>query len=210
MQKPSISCIMPTYNRHPMMFDSIQMFLNQTLHNFLRMELIIIDDSPQKVNSYTFPKNVKYFHYKKKMKIGKKRNIAVCKSSGDIICFWDDDDFHMPDRLYDQYINLTNSKCLLHTYNNCIYYYSEKNKLIKTKKKLHDILWYKSYLGCTLMYYKNINIKFRNINISEDSSFIKDIIKKYSEKKLCKTNNKYYFIYHVHSQNISETAPIIK
>ena len=65
-----------------------------------RMEWIIIDDGTDKIEDLVKDVPcVKYYHYPKKMSLGKKRNLMHEKTSGEILVYMDDDDYYPPCRV---------------------------------------------------------------------------------------------------------------
>lgn len=98
MDLPFVSAIMPTANRHGYANDAIRMFLEQ---DYPLKELVILDDG-------TYPLNppphdlIRYDHSPVKRNVGKKRNMACSRATGDVIIHWDDDDIYSPDRISDQ------------------------------------------------------------------------------------------------------------
>jgi len=99
---PMVSICTPTFNRRPFLQYIIKCFEHQTYPKD-RMEWIIIDDGTDKVEDIFAPYveiyNIKYFKYDNKMTLGKKRNLAHEKCSGDIIAYMDDDDYYPPERI---------------------------------------------------------------------------------------------------------------
>ena len=97
-KKPTVSIIIPTYDRARWLKKSIESVLNQTYQDF---ELIIVDDSstdntPEVVKSFK-DKRVRYFQQTKRFPIKSQgaaaaRNIGIKKSRGKFIAFNDDDD----------------------------------------------------------------------------------------------------------------------
>jgi glycosyltransferase involved in cell wall biosynthesis len=64
------------------------------------MEWIIIDDGTDKIEDLvSHLPQVKYFRYDEKMLLGRKRNLAHEKATGDIIVSMDDDDYYPPERV---------------------------------------------------------------------------------------------------------------
>ena len=96
---PFVSICMPTFNRRPFIPIIIECFNNQTYPKD-KMEWIIIDDGTDKIEDLVchIPQ-VKYFKYDEKLMLGKKRNLAHEKASGDIIISMDDDDYYPPCRV---------------------------------------------------------------------------------------------------------------
>jgi glycosyltransferase involved in cell wall biosynthesis len=100
--KPFVSVICPTYNR--------RRFLPYLCHIFNyqewpanRMELIILDDSPESnqdiIDKHNKNKNIRYIHHPEKLKLGKKRNMLNSLVKGEYIVCMDDDDYYPPDRV---------------------------------------------------------------------------------------------------------------
>jgi glycosyltransferase involved in cell wall biosynthesis len=98
-KKPFVSICTPTFNRRPFFPYIIKCFENQTYPKD-KMEWIIIDDGTDKIEDLVkhIPQ-VKYFKYDEKLMLGKKRNLAHEKASGDIIISMDDDDYYPPNRV---------------------------------------------------------------------------------------------------------------
>jgi glycosyltransferase involved in cell wall biosynthesis len=105
LKYPKISVCTPTFNRRPFIPFLIQCFEHQNYPKD-KLEWIIIDDGTDKVEdvflshmdssrNYDF----KYYKYDSKMTLGKKRNLAHEKCSGDIIIYMDDDDYYPPERI---------------------------------------------------------------------------------------------------------------
>ncbi len=99
-----ISAIMPTRSRQAYAIDAVSCFRCQTYPD---KELIILDD----VDDPSFPDGlnvpgVVYERLQKRLTIGAKRNIAVSRSSGELIAHFDSDDYSAPERLADQIARL--------------------------------------------------------------------------------------------------------
>ena len=98
-KKPFVSICTPTFNRRPFWPYIIKCFENQTYPKD-KMEWIIIDDGTDKIEDLvSHLPQVKYFKYEEKLMLGKKRNIAHEKASGDVILSMDDDDYYPPNRV---------------------------------------------------------------------------------------------------------------
>jgi glycosyltransferase involved in cell wall biosynthesis len=96
---PFVSIITPTFNRRPFIPFMIKCFENQDYPKN-KIEWIIIDDGTDKIEDLvcSIPQ-VKYFRYEEKLTLGKKRNLAHDKSSGEILVYMDDDDYYPPNRI---------------------------------------------------------------------------------------------------------------
>jgi hypothetical protein len=98
-KKPFVSICTPTFNRRPFINAIIKCFEHQTYPKD-KMEWIIIDDGTDKIEDLVahIPQ-VKYFKFDTKMSLGKKRNLAHQKCSGEVIVYMDDDDYYPPERV---------------------------------------------------------------------------------------------------------------
>jgi len=96
---PFVSICTPTFNRRPFIPFIIQCFQHQTYPKE-RMEWIIVDDGSDKIEDLiSHIKQVKYIKLKKKLTLGKKRNLMHSYTKGDIIVYMDDDDYYPPTRV---------------------------------------------------------------------------------------------------------------
>ena len=104
-KKPTVSIIIPTYNRAHLVGRAIESVLNQTYQDF---EIIVVDDdstdNTQKVVN-EFQKKDKRIKYIK-MNVNKgsaaARNIGIKIARGDYIAFLDSDDEWLPEKLEKQ------------------------------------------------------------------------------------------------------------
>ena len=98
-KKPFVSICTPTFNRRPFFPYIIKCLENQTYPKD-KIEWIIIDDGTDKIEDLvSHLPQVKYFKYDEKLLLGKKRNLAHEKASGDIIINMDDDDYYPANRI---------------------------------------------------------------------------------------------------------------
>lgn len=98
-KKPFVSVLTPTFNRRPFIPYMIKCFQHQTYPKD-RIEWIIIDDGTDKIEDLVKDvPQVTYIKYDTKMTLGKKRNLLHEKSKGDIIVYFDDDDYYPPERI---------------------------------------------------------------------------------------------------------------
>ena len=95
MDKPSISIILPTFNRSDTINNAIDSILNQTFSN---LEIIIVDDASTD-NTYqvvaTYQKKdsrIIYIQNKENFGCAKSRNIGLKHAQAETVAFMDDDD----------------------------------------------------------------------------------------------------------------------
>ena len=143
IQHPKVSICTPTFNRRPFIPYIIKCVEHQTYPKD-KIEWIIIDDGTDKVEDLFLPlmdspdqvKNqkysVKYFKYDTKMTLGRKRNLAHEKCTGDIILYMDDDDYYPPERISHAVETLQNNPKALCAGSSAMYiYFKHISKMYK-------------------------------------------------------------------------------
>ena len=98
---PFVSVCTPTFNRRPFIKNAIKCFKNQDYPKEL-MEWVIIDDGSDKIQDILDEADlpqIKYYSYDEKMTLGKKRNLMHSKAKGDILVYFDDDDYYPSNRV---------------------------------------------------------------------------------------------------------------
>lgn len=109
MTTVSVLCV--TFNRQHLIPFIIYQFKKQTYPNHL-MELIIYDDSKERIFPNIHDDNINYIYSNEKKTLGAKRNKLNSIAKGDIIVWFDDDDYYFSDRIKDTVSLLSNSKQL--------------------------------------------------------------------------------------------------
>jgi len=103
-----VSIVIPTYKRVDSLNRAIKSCLNQTYTN---IEIIVVDDNGvgtpfnievnKIINSYS-DKRIKYLEHVHNKNGAAARNTGIKSSKGDYICFLDDDDYFMDDKILKQ------------------------------------------------------------------------------------------------------------
>ena len=104
-----VSTIITTYRRADMLKRAIDSVLNQTYSN---IEVIVVDDNDEKsedrknteeiMTSYANNPKVKYIKHKVNMNGAAARNTGIKNSTGEIVCFLDDDDWYLETKIEKQ------------------------------------------------------------------------------------------------------------
>ena len=131
-----LSIIMNCYNSEMYLRQSIDSVYNQSYYNW---ELIIwdnqsTDSTAQIANSYN-DKRIRYFLAEKHTPLGEARNMAIQKSTGEIIAFLDSDDLWLPKKLEKQIILFDNEKVGIAICDTIFFNQKGKNKQLYRKKK---------------------------------------------------------------------------
>lgn len=112
-----VSVIITTYKRANMLKRAIDSVLNQTYKN---IEVIVVDDNDEKsedrknteniMMSYIDNSKVKYIKHKVNKNGAAARNTGIKHSTGEIVCFLDDDDWYIESKVEKQLKFLTKNK----------------------------------------------------------------------------------------------------
>ncbi|WP_133126202.1 glycosyltransferase family A protein, partial [Vibrio breoganii] len=132
-----VSVIIPTFKRSDLLKNTIDSVLNQTYPYF---EIIVVDDNEASssyrkktellMSQYSLSTKIKYLKNEKNCGGSASRNNGVLASTGDFICFLDDDDtFHATKLEKQMSIMLSKDKTWGAVY--CNYNFVSKNKIIR-------------------------------------------------------------------------------
>jgi glycosyltransferase involved in cell wall biosynthesis len=130
MKTPTISVIIPTYNREKLIIKALESVLNQTYTDF---EILVIDDASTDNTESEIKKlnNDKIIYYKLDKNGGQciARNFGIKRANGKFIAFLDSDDEWLPTKLEKQYQCFMNGSPNLGS----VYSYSYSKDMIKDK-----------------------------------------------------------------------------
>jgi glycosyltransferase involved in cell wall biosynthesis len=97
---PTVSVIIPTYNRANLINKAIQSVLDQTYTDF---EIIVVDDgstdNTENVVKGFQDERIRYMYHKKNMGVSSARNTGIISAKGVFISFQDSDDVWLPKKL---------------------------------------------------------------------------------------------------------------
>jgi glycosyltransferase involved in cell wall biosynthesis len=101
--EPLFSVVVPTYNRGPLLLQTIDTVLSQTYPNY---EIVIVDDNStdntaESLQPLIKSGRVKYFKHEQNRERAQARNTGIDNASGDFVTFLDSDDFMYPENLSD-------------------------------------------------------------------------------------------------------------
>lgn len=94
-EKPLVSCLCVTENRHAFMPWLLWSYDRQ---QWAQRELVVVDSSEPPID---LPKrrDVRVLHVPLGTSLGKKRNLALASARGEVVAWFDDDDWQHPERL---------------------------------------------------------------------------------------------------------------
>ena len=207
-----VSCILPTYNRAKYMDHCISLFTKQEFtqefvdkYGHVELELVIVDDSTTLYKSKgvipAYP-NIVYVPLKSRKTIGEKRNIAVKKSSGDIIIHWDDDDWYHHHRIMYQIEPIMKKDAHITGLTNFALYNACNNKFYTTSPSKLKIRFDHGLQGGTIAYKKKLwdkSSKYPHTSLRENTNFVETTLTKHPKAKIKLLDGKNYYAYVRHT-----------
>jgi glycosyltransferase involved in cell wall biosynthesis len=176
---PFVSICTPTFNRRPFIPFLVKCFMDQTYPKD-RIEWIIVDDGTDSIkdliedlkNQYNLTQ-IKYYYYKERMLLGKKRNLMHSLCTGDIIIYMDDDDYYPEERVSHAVEVLQNNK------NYMIAGSSEMHIYFKNINKIYQFGPYKlnHSTAATFAFRKELLLETSyddNAALAEETQFLKN------------------------------------
>lgn len=133
-KKPTVSVVIPTYNRANLISRAIQSVLNQTYKDF---EIIVVDDASKDdteivVNNFNDDRII-YIQHEINKGGGASRNTGIKEAQGDYIGLLDDDDEWLPEKLEKQMIKFQHSSEKVGLIYSGFYFVLEKNDKIMSE-----------------------------------------------------------------------------
>ncbi len=100
--KPSVSVIIPTRNRAPLLAQALDsVFAQEGIGTLYDMDVVVVDDAstdatPDVVARYP---SVRHIRLSTNRGVGRARNVGIAESTGTFVAFLDDDDLWLPRKL---------------------------------------------------------------------------------------------------------------
>ena len=177
-----VSIIVPVYNSSKYLNECINSIINQTYKN---LEIIIVNDNSTDnsldiINSFN-DKRIKVINLKENSGVSIARNKGVEKSTGDLICFLDSDDYWDLKKIEKQ-VKFIEDKAFI--YSDYEYLYNGKRKRVKVpktityKEALKNTTIFTSTVMFNMKYVNKEDIYMPNIKRGGDSSTWWKVLKK--------------------------------
>lgn len=197
---PLVSCLMATKDRRRFIPQAINYFLAQ---DYRQRELIILDDGDNPVQDLipNYPQ-IRYLRLDRQFRLGVKRNILCSLAAGEIILFWDDDDWYSPARVSCQIAPILSGEADLTALGQGLMLNLEDCKFWRSSTQLHEQMWYLGVYGGTMAFHRSIwdnGMRFTDEGLGEDAVFIREVLKKGARLK--KVENNGLFVYVRHQSN---------
>lgn len=197
---PLISCIMPTYNRRPLVSLALRWFAQQSYPN---RELLVVDDGNDPVADLaeSVP-NVRYLRLRSRTSIGAKRNLACEQAQGEILAQWDDDDWYSPERLATQAAPILEGRADVTGIENRYMLEMPAGRCWTVAPSLHRRMFVGDVHGGTLVYSRRIlqdGIRYPSLNLAEDAALLQQAL--HRRWRLLRVDNSGIFVYLRHARN---------
>jgi len=132
MKYPTITALMVTMGRLPLVRESYKFFTKQT---YPEKRLLIVTDCAQKEHEALKKlahedKRVLIAHVEGRLSLGELRNISLEYSTSDLTIQWDDDDWYGPTRIMEQWNGLKSSKAVM--LQQQLHYFRDSSKVALT------------------------------------------------------------------------------
>jgi glycosyltransferase involved in cell wall biosynthesis len=171
LNEPPVTCIMPTYNRRPLVSRALEYFLRQ---DYANRELVIVDTGTDPVRDLV-PETVsiRYLRVEPRPTIGAVRNLACEAADGEVILHWDDDDWHARHRIRYQVEALLQTNAEVVGLNRVFFYDLRDRSAWLYAYLQSQRLWLR---GNSLCYRRTFwaDRRFPDIDIGEDTRFIEN------------------------------------
>lgn len=191
-----VSVIIPTFKRPGMLGRAINSVLNQTHTN---VEVIVVDDNSSGdsfrretelfMNKYRFDTRVIYLKHEINKNGSAARNTGIRYSTGKYICFLDDDDFFLPDKIEKQLQLFMKDDSIDACCSNFVTKYKKSIYKVETNQGVYDTAQeFMSFklnfaAGSTLMVKKSVLIDMGGFDVTfnrhQDWEFLIRFFRKY-------------------------------
>ena len=199
-KNPTVSVIIPTYNRAHLIKRAIQSVLNQTYQDF---EVIIVDDAStdnteEVVKSFNDPR-IRYIRHEKNKGAAAARNTGIKTARGKYIAFQDSDDEWLPEKLEKQMKVFENAPAKVGVV------YTDMWRIMRNKRKCYfsspmitpeDGIIYKQALDYKVM---NIGIQTAVIKreVFEKVGMFDEKFPRFIDLEFFIRASKHYYFYHL-------------
>lgn len=184
--KPTVSIIIPNYNKSKYLEQCIESVINQT---FEYWNLIVIDDassdnSREVLNKFTNKKKIFIVKLKKNKGVSFCRNLGMRLAQSEYIAFLDSDDYWLKDKL-EKHINFVKENNYVFSYTD-YFFFNQKNENLKKITNLQSKFDYLSFVKNTSINTSTVilkkssigSTKFKKLKLLEDYIFKCDLFKK--------------------------------
>jgi glycosyltransferase involved in cell wall biosynthesis len=195
---PLVSCIMPTRDRKELALRAIDYFLRQ---DWPERELVIVDDGAEPL-PVPQDERIRHVRLEGPATIGRKRNLGVEQSCGEIIVHWDDDDWYAPDRIRHQIEPLLAGEADIAGLTAEHFFSSAGGTFWGCTPQLHARMFFADVHGRSLAYARKVwgrRASYPDLSLAEDARFLQAAL--HQGSRLARRPNPDKFVYVRHGAN---------
>lgn len=175
-ERPLVSCIMPTYDRRRFVPDALRYFQRQ---DYPRLELLILDDGSDPIADLV-PEDsrIRYLRLDRRHPLGAKRNLGCEAANGEIIAYWDEDDWYAPHRVSYQVAPLLAAQADLTVLGETLFYSYSSGEFWACAPELQRRMFHRGMVGGTQVFFKKLWLEGRRYpprSLAEEIEFIKQV-----------------------------------
>jgi glycosyltransferase involved in cell wall biosynthesis len=168
---PLVSCVMPTRDRRELALRAVRYFLDQ---DYPERELVIVDDGAEPL-AVPEDERIRRVRPPGPLSIGRKRNLGVERSRGEIVVHWDDDDWYAPDRIRYQIQPLLAGEADIAGLIAEHFYSVQGARFWGCTPQLHSRMFFADVHGRSIAYLRDVwkgRARYPDLSLGEDARFL--------------------------------------
>ncbi len=194
---PLVSCIMPTRGRGDWVPQAIRYFQNQ---DYPALELIVVDGDPEdRSGLFAGDPRIRRERVPGHWTIGAMRNRACELARGEVIIFWDDDDWYADNRVSTQVQPILDGTADITALSDMRFFDLEAWSFWRCTGELHRRLFRFDVAGGTTAFRRTIferDCRFPHTSLAEDADFIECAVTRGARLKALSAAGLYIYLRH--------------
>jgi glycosyltransferase involved in cell wall biosynthesis len=189
--------MMPTGGRRDFALQAIRYFDRQSWSS---KELLIVDDGPEALEpDLPCDPRIRYLRTRRGLSIGAKRNQACAMAAGEVVMFWDDDDWFGPDRIARQAAPLLAGEAEISALRHSLFLDLQEGSFWRASEAQHRRMFQLDVHGGTVAFHRKLlerGERFPNISLAEDAAFITGAVRRGARLAAIPADDLYVYIRH--------------
>ena len=194
---PLVSCIMPTRGRGDWVPQAIRYFQNQ---NYPALELIVIDGDPEdRADAFGGDPRIRRERVPAHWTIGAMRNRACELARGEVVIFWDDDDWYADNRVSTQVQPILEGVADITALSDMRFFDLDAWSFWRCSGELHRRLFRFDVAGGTTAFRRSIfqrDCRFPHTSLAEDADFIERAVTRGARLQALPATGLYIYLRH--------------
>jgi cellulose synthase/poly-beta-1,6-N-acetylglucosamine synthase-like glycosyltransferase len=195
--QPLVSCMMPTGGRREFALQAIRYFDRQSWPS---KELLILDDGTEALEpDLPCDPRIRYVRTPRGLSIGAKRNQACALAAGEVVMFWDDDDWFGPDRITRQAAPLLAGEAEVSALRNSFFLDLQEGSFWQASEAQHRRMFQLDVHGGTVAFQRKLferGHRFPNTSLAEDAAFLTAAVRRGARLATIPAEDLYVYVRH--------------